>query len=206
MMNLGEALIAFEGQVDGEGPDAYRAEVEAIGEHLTALNVELGEFLEVAGPSEHLRILGRYIEHLWAKAFGIDPPDEATKAELAQDRLGWISKLHRGEMAQLPESVAAANGGRVGDKWVSPGRLVLSWPDLDLTALAVALVMAAHGNDRGENIWISQRSIGDYLGRDRTTIYRAIKRLEKVGVITMTAKPRQHKPATYRINRGPRVS
>lgn len=99
---------------------------------------------------------------------------------------------------------APSSPSKAGDKWVSPGRLALTW-EVDLTALTVLLVLAAHGNDQGENIWVSQATVAGYIGRDRTTVYRAVKRLEKAGAITRTAKPRQHRPATYRINRGPRI-
>lgn len=110
-----------------------------------------------------------------------------------------IEKLS-GQSSPEPQTKKSA-----GEKWASPGRLVCSWPDLDLTARAVMFVMAAHGNDRGENIWISQSKIGDYIGRDRTTVWRAMQRLEKAGAVTRTAEPSQHKPTTYKLNRGVRV-
>lgn len=99
-----------------------------------------------------------------------------------------------------------SNGSKSGDKWVSPGRLVCTWPNLDQTAQLVLFVMAAHGDNKGENIFVSQSTIADYLGfTSAEPVRRAYRRLEKVGAITRTQKPNQHKPGTYRINRGSRV-
>lgn len=93
-----------------------------------------------------------------------------------------------------------------GDKWVSPGRLVLTWPDLDPTAQLVLFVMAAHGDNNAKNIYISQSTIAEYLGFASTEpVRRAYRRLERSGAITRTKKPTQHRPGTYRINRGSRV-
>jgi biotin operon repressor len=66
--------------------------------------------------------------------------------------------------------------------------------------------MAAHGNNKGENIWVSQQKIATYLGMKKRAAQKATKRLREAGVIKMTAESRQHKPRTYKINRGPRVT
>lgn len=93
-----------------------------------------------------------------------------------------------------------------GDKWVSPGRLVLTWPDLDATAQRVLFVMAAHGDNNCQNIYIAQSTIAGYIGKSRRTVQYAMKRLSDQKVITMTAKPRRNKPTTWKINRGPEIT
>jgi hypothetical protein len=95
---------------------------------------------------------------------------------------------------------------RAGDKWISPGRMVCSWPDLDPTARLVMFVLAAHGDNNGEGIWISQSKIARYLGFSKRTVQRAMQRLEDEKAILMTAEPRQHQPPTWRLNRGPGVT
>lgn len=71
------------------------------------------------------------------------------------------------QWAKVPEGVAYAN--------------------LDATAMRVLIILAAKaGRDRVA--WITQRTIGERLGLDRTTIGRAIRRLEKLNLVTKCGK------------------
>ena len=113
------------------------------------------------------------------------------------------------ELERIREGMPALGkqGSQIpGDQWASPGRIVCSWPGLDITARAVLFVMVAHGNSKGENIWVSQQRIADYLGVHKRTAQRATERLAQSGAITKTAEPHQHKPTTYKINRGSKVT
>ena len=113
------------------------------------------------------------------------------------------------ELERIREGMPALGkqGSQIpGDQWASPGRIVCSWPNLDITARAVLFVMAAHGNNKGENIWVSQQRIADYLGVHKRTAQRATERLAQTGAITKTAEPHQHKPTTYKLNRGSKVT
>jgi len=89
---------------------------------------------------------------------------------------------------------------------MSPGRIVCSWPDLDITARAVLFVMAAHGNNKGEKIWVSQQKTADYLGLSKRTVQRAHDRLLAAKAIKKTAEGRQHKPPVYKLTHGPGVT
>ena len=113
------------------------------------------------------------------------------------------------ELERIREGMPAlgSQGSQIpGDQWASPGRIVCSWPNLDITARAVLFVMAAHGNNKGENIWVSQQRIADYLGVHKRTAQRATERLAQAGAITKTAEPHQHRPTTYKLNRGSKVT
>lgn len=119
-----------------------------------------------------------------------------------------IAQLHA-ELALIRERLPALgkqSSQPPGDQWMSPGRLVCSWPDLDITARAVLFVMAAHGNNKGENIWISQQKTADYLGLSKRTVQRAHDRLLAAKAIKKTAEGRQHKPPTYKLTHGPGVT
>lgn len=113
--------------------------------------------------------------------------------------------VYQGFLFELEQIREGLDATKAGDDWVSPGRLVLTWPDLDPTARLVLFVMAAHGNNKGHNIFTSQQTIADYLGLTRRAVQMATRRLREANVITETAKSRQHRPPTYKINRGPRV-
>jgi DNA-binding MarR family transcriptional regulator len=63
----------------------------------------------------------------------------------------------------------------------------VAYKDLDATAWNVLVILASKaGPDRVA--WISHRTIGDRLGMHPTTAGRAIRRLEKVGVIEEAGK------------------
>ena len=189
-----------------------------IAEGLTQARQALGEYLHVADRQDRRSVDDifdygyRFLVDKPFQTIYDDPPDfwphlitqvlSTTDEELIarfHDELALIR-------ARLP-ALGKQSSGPPGDQWMSPGRIVCSWPDLDITARAVLFVMAAHGNNQGENIWISQQKIAGYLGlKHKRTAQKATKRLRQAGAITKTAEPRQHKPTTYKINRGPRVT
>jgi len=73
-----------------------------------------------------------------------------------------------------------------GEQWAKVPESV-AYADLDATAMRVLIIMAAKaGRDRVT--WITQRTMGERLERDRTTIGRAIRRLEKLNLVRKCGK------------------
>ncbi|MFP3881707.1 MAG: helix-turn-helix domain-containing protein [Actinomycetota bacterium] len=168
----------------------------------TVFNETLDDFL-ADNPDRRGDVIGYYLL-AWYELYephelpNGDPTMEREFSEECDRFDGHLQALANGKPAKTEKSA--------GDKWASPGRLVCTWPDLDLTARAVLFVMAAHGRDDGSNCFVSQATIAEYLGLSQVeTVRRAWRRLEKAGAIKQTAKATQQKPPTYRINRGPRV-
>lgn len=206
-----------------ESPTMTVGEVDSldpmtIAEGLTQARQALGEYLHVVDRQD-LRSVDAIIDYgyrwLVDKPFQTiydDPPkgwSHFITQVLGTTDEELIVRFHA-ELALIRERLPALgkqSSQPPGDQWMSPGRMVCSWPDLDITARAVLFVMAAHGNNKGEDIWISQQKIAGYLGlKHKRTAQKATKRLRQAGAITKTAEPRQHKPTTYKINHGPRVT
>ena len=94
---------------------------------------------------------------------------------------------------------------KAGDQWATPGKLALSWPDLDATARLVLLALTSWANNKGGSIFPSQKTVARLLELDPQTVKRAMRRLRDGGVIEVTAEARQHTPPIYKIMKGPRV-
>ena len=188
-----------------------------IAEGLTQARQALGEYLHVAAQQD-LRSVDAIFDYGYR--FLVDEPfqtvyDDPPKfwSYLITQVLGTtdeelIARLHV-ELALIRERLPALGkqtSGPPGDQWMSPGRIVCSWPDLDPTARLVLFVMAAHGNNKGESIWVSQQKTADYLGLSKRTVQRAHDRLLAAKAIKKTAEGRQHKPPTYKLTHGPGVT
>lgn len=196
-MDLGQALSEADKRLDGDSETAEEAAWT-----LAWLKKRRQEFPILDWPLENFLKIPREDQLVYLNTYRENEPDEP---EWETDPPKILEILS--ELAQEPvEKGKRPATTQVGDKWMSPGRLVCSWPDLDPTARLVMFVMAAHGDNKGENIWISQSKIAYYLGMSKRTVQRAMGRLEGEKAISMTAEPRQHKPPTWCLNQGPGVT
>ena len=171
-------------------------------EFFPELHKPLDIFLRTDDQDAQVIVLAQFIAHMHG-----EPGISRERSAQGEEAREWFVELYETENETDDGQTAGKNGSKqAGDKWVSPGRLVCTWPDLDLTARSVLFVMAAHGRDDGTNCYVSQPRIADYLGFSSTEpVRRAWRRLEEAGAITKTAEARQQKPPTYRINRGSRT-
>lgn len=85
------------------------------------------------------------------------------------------------------------------DTWTSPGRRMCKFSDIDPTARLVGLVMAAHADNQGNGIYVSQTTLSDITGLTVRTIRNAQRKLEDAGAIIRKRDHRQHMPPLWSI-------
>lgn len=211
-MDVGQALRRAEeiaagwgenpGEEIGGWGDEDELEITPQRAHLEFLNRPFSWFLSLTH-DDQFAYIGDYVartRELWFDRQ--DLIDE--EADLLVENL---TTRVVGEKEKAPAKAAKSGDGfkRSGDKWVSPGRLICEWSkqagSLSVRDLAVAFVMASHGDNQGQDIFIAQGTIAEILGYNRTTVIRAQKALEDAGVFTVTKPATQHYTAQWRLNK-----
>jgi hypothetical protein len=97
-------------------------------------------------------------------------------------------------------SFAAAKEG-----WL---KLVISYPNLSGADVSVAVALSIYMNARTRDAWPSMERLAADLNRERSTIWRSLKRLEKFALIEVIhsrsrRKSNRYRPALGKINAKP---
>jgi len=98
-------------------------------------------------------------------------------------------------------SFAAAKEG-----WL---KLVASYPNLSGADMAVAVMLATYMNSKSRDAWPSMETLARDTNRSRSTVWRSLKRLEKLKLLNITharsrRKPNRYRPALGKLNTEPK--
>jgi hypothetical protein len=77
-------------------------------------------------------------------------------------------------------------------------RLVASYPNLSGADLAVAVMLATYMNAKSRDAWPSMERLALDTNRKRSTVWRALRRLEKLKLLDITHARSRRKPNRYR--------
>jgi hypothetical protein len=97
------------------------------------------------------------------------------------------NKKHAGNFAAFKES------------WLM---LVASYPNLSGSDIAVAVAIAKYMNSRTRDAWPSMDLLACDLNRSRSTVWRSLKRLEKLKLLEITHARSHRKPNRYKLQLG----
>ena len=87
-------------------------------------------------------------------------------------------------------------------------KVVCSYPNLSGADVATAVMLATYMNSRSRDAWPSMLRLAGDTNRSRSTIWRSLKRLEKLKLLDITharspRKPNRYRPLLGRINAKP---
>src|SRR5262249_55622779 len=77
-------------------------------------------------------------------------------------------------------------------------KVVASYPNLSGADVAVAVVLLTYMNERNPDAWPSMERLACDSNRSRSTVWRALKRLEKLKLLDITHAHSRRKPNRYR--------
>ena len=108
--------------------------------------------------------------------------------------------------------IIAKNGGYMTDEQKARGsfsaakeqwlKLVASYPNLSACDIAVAVVIATYMNAHTGYAWPSMKTLATDTNRERSTIWRSIKRLEALELLAVVHSRSAKKPNVYRMRLG----
>ncbi len=91
------------------------------------------------------------------------------------------------------------NAGRFSaakETWL---RLIASYPNLFASDLAVGIALASYMNVKTRDAWPSMETLARDVNRTRSTVWRSLKRFEKLKLLRVTHAASRRKPNRYRL-------
>jgi hypothetical protein len=77
-------------------------------------------------------------------------------------------------------------------------KLVVSYPNLSGADVSVAVALSTYLNMKTRDAWPSHERLARDLNRSRSTVWRSLKRLEKLKLLDITHSRSRRKPNRYR--------
>jgi hypothetical protein len=93
----------------------------------------------------------------------------------------------------------AGNFAAAKEAWL---RLVASYPNLSGSDMAVAIMLATYMNSKSRDAWPSMETLARDTNRSRSTVWRSLKRLEKLHLLDVVHARSRRKPNRYRPHLG----
>ena len=93
----------------------------------------------------------------------------------------------------------AGNFAAAKETWLG---LIASYPNLSGADLAVAIRLCIYMNSKSRNAWPSLERLALDTNRSRSTVWRSLKRLEKLKLLDITHARSRRKPNRYRPRLG----
>lgn len=75
---------------------------------------------------------------------------------------------------------------------------IASHPNLSGSDCAVGITIAKHLNAKLKEAWPSIKTIAEFTNREQSTVWRSIKRLEQLGLLTVVHSRGRHRSNHYR--------
>src|SRR5262245_18159830 len=98
--------------------------------------------------------------------------------EMANDQRHRLSNRRGAQSMTSAGSFSAAKEG-----WL---KLVASYPNLSGADVAVAVMLSTYMNTKSRDAWPSMETLARDTNRSRSTVWRSLKRLEKLKLLAIT--------------------
>ena len=93
----------------------------------------------------------------------------------------------------------AGNFSAAKEGWL---KLIASYPNLSGADVAVAVMLSTYMNSKSRDAWPSMERLALDTNRSRSTVWRSLKRLEKLELLDITHARSRRKPNRYRPRLG----
>src|SRR5262245_30861913 len=81
-------------------------------------------------------------------------------------------------------------------------KLIASYPNLSGADIAVAVMLCIYTNSKSRDAWPSMERLALDTNRERSTVWRSLKRLEALKLLDITHARSRRKPNRYRPKLG----